>query len=208
MPVERVLPSLECVVEGPSGWAYTEPQVLRCPCSLMSGSGRSGVPQETLARVCTGTPALGALSWSASLINRLCSRLMVDASAAAILRTLTETQSRARDREVRESSCVMWVEKMTEREPGLTSDGPSIFSGIGTKRVRACACVRVSPQCDASCRRSDCLCPRLCVRFRHRLLPWLSDAAHCGAPPRVGSASPGRRACAPLAAATSAAEEG
>ena len=29
MPVERVLPSLECVEEGPSGWAHTEPQVRR-----------------------------------------------------------------------------------------------------------------------------------------------------------------------------------
>ena len=27
MPVKRVLPSLECVEEGPSGWAHTEPQV-------------------------------------------------------------------------------------------------------------------------------------------------------------------------------------
>ena len=40
MPVERVLPSLECVEEGPSGWAHTEPQV---PCSLMNGAGGSGV---------------------------------------------------------------------------------------------------------------------------------------------------------------------
>ena len=37
MPVERVLPSLEYVEEGPSGCAHTEPQV---PCSLMSGARR------------------------------------------------------------------------------------------------------------------------------------------------------------------------
>ena len=46
MPVERVLPSLEYVEEGSSGWAHTEPQV---PCSLMSGAGVSGVGPAKVA---------------------------------------------------------------------------------------------------------------------------------------------------------------
>jgi len=43
MPVKRVLPSLECVEEGPSGWAHTEPQV---PCSLILREGELRLGHE------------------------------------------------------------------------------------------------------------------------------------------------------------------
>ena len=46
MPVERVLPSLEHVEEGPSGWAHTEPQVRRPLMCAVAGL------TEDLARCC------------------------------------------------------------------------------------------------------------------------------------------------------------